>query len=129
RASHLTLHLPSAGRAADPWHAAAVDERAVVAGQRADVRCRRRCAGGGFAAAARGVRAAVRSSVRDGARFTIRAVPEISRFLGIVIVINYNEHDPPHFHARYGRQKVSVRIADGLVTGSFPARALAHVLE
>src|SRR5438270_11249988 len=60
---------------------------------------------------------------------TIRAVPEISRFLGIVIVINYNEHDPPHFHARYGRQKVSVRIADGLVTGSFPARALAHVLE
>ena len=56
-------------------------------------------------------------------------MPEISRFLGIVIVINYNEHDPPHFHARYGRQKVSARIADGLVTGSFPARALTHVLE
>lgn len=59
----------------------------------------------------------------------IGPVPEISRFLGIVISINYNEHDPPHFHARYGREKISVRIADGLVTGRFPARALAHVLE
>jgi len=59
----------------------------------------------------------------------IGAVPTISRFLGIVIMINYNEHDPPHFHARYARQKISVRLADGIVTGKFPARALAHVLE
>jgi len=22
-------------------------------------------------------------------------------------MINYNEHDPPHFHARYGREKIS----------------------
>jgi hypothetical protein len=56
-------------------------------------------------------------------------VPEISRFLGIVIMMNYNDHDPPHFHCRYGRDKISVRIADGMVTGKFPARALAHVLE
>lgn len=47
----------------------------------------------------------------------IVAVPEICRFLGIVIMINYNEHDPPHFHARYGRQKISVRVADDGVTG------------
>jgi hypothetical protein len=56
-------------------------------------------------------------------------VPTISRFLGIVIMMNYSEHDPPHFHARYGRAKISVQIADRAVTGSFPARALAHVLE
>jgi hypothetical protein len=56
-------------------------------------------------------------------------VPAISRFLGIVIMINYHEHDPPHFHARYGRERISVRIADGNVTGQFPARALTHVLE
>ena len=43
--------------------------------------------------------------------------------------MNYNEHDPPHFHARYGRKKISVRIADGVVTGKFPPRALTHVLE
>ncbi|HEV2719200.1 MAG TPA: DUF4160 domain-containing protein [Thermoanaerobaculia bacterium] len=56
-------------------------------------------------------------------------MPTISRFLGIAIMINFNEHDPPHFHARYGRAKISVRIADGAVTGQFPTRALAHVLE
>jgi len=56
-------------------------------------------------------------------------VPTISRFLGIVIMMNYSEHDPPHFHARYGRAKILVRVADGAVTGSFPARALAHVQE
>lgn len=56
-------------------------------------------------------------------------MPAISRFLGIVITMNYNEHNPPHFHARYGRSKISVRVVDGVVTGDFPARSLAHVLE
>lgn len=27
-------------------------------------------------------------------------MPEISRFLGILIFIRYNEHNPPHFHAQ-----------------------------
>jgi hypothetical protein len=26
-------------------------------------------------------------------------MPEISRFLGIVIAMYYNDHEPPHFHA------------------------------
>ena len=56
-------------------------------------------------------------------------MPEISRFLGIVITINYNDHDPPHFHARYGRAKIKVAIANGVITGNFPPRALSHVLE
>jgi len=29
-------------------------------------------------------------------------MPEISRFLGIIIFMNFNEHAPPHFHAKYG---------------------------
>lgn len=29
-------------------------------------------------------------------------MPEISRFYGIIIAIYYNEHNPPHFHAKYG---------------------------
>ena len=28
-------------------------------------------------------------------------LPEISRFLGVVIAMYYNDHDPAHFHARY----------------------------
>jgi hypothetical protein len=26
-------------------------------------------------------------------------MPEISRFYGIIITINYDDHLPPHFHA------------------------------
>jgi hypothetical protein len=29
-------------------------------------------------------------------------MPEISRFFGIVIRMYFDDHDPPHFHARYG---------------------------
>ncbi len=28
-------------------------------------------------------------------------MPEISRFFGIIIIIDYNEHNPPHFHVEY----------------------------
>jgi hypothetical protein len=56
-------------------------------------------------------------------------MPEISRFLGIVIAMYYNDHSPPHFHAHYGDYLVTVRIADGLVEGRFPRRALKLVLE
>ncbi len=56
-------------------------------------------------------------------------MPELSRFLGIVIVMYYNDHAPPHFHARYGAFEITVRLADGSVEGRFPGRALGHVLE
>jgi hypothetical protein len=36
-------------------------------------------------------------------------MPEISRFYGIVIAMFYGEHNPPHFHARYGKDKVAWR--------------------
>ena len=56
-------------------------------------------------------------------------MPEISRFLGIVIAILYRDHEPPHFHATYGEYEIMVRIRDGVVTGTFPHRALGHVTE
>lgn len=28
-------------------------------------------------------------------------MPEISRFLGVVVLMHFREHNPPHFHARY----------------------------
>ena len=56
-------------------------------------------------------------------------MPEISRFLGIVIAMFYRDHGPAHFHAWYGEHEVTVRIDDGFVEGRFPRRALAHVLE
>jgi hypothetical protein len=56
-------------------------------------------------------------------------MPIISRFLGIVIAMYWNDHAPPHFHAKYGGYEVKVFILDGVVEGNFPRRALKHVLE
>ena len=56
-------------------------------------------------------------------------MPEISRFLGIVIAMFYSDHAPPHFHARYGAHEVIVCIDDGAVEGYFPRRALGLLLE
>lgn len=41
----------------------------------------------------------------------------------------YNDHTPPHFHARYGDHEITVRIEDGLVEGRFPPRALSLIIE
>ena len=43
--------------------------------------------------------------------------------------MNFNEHDPPHFHAKYGSYHISVEIATGIVEGRFPPRALRHVMD
>jgi uncharacterized protein DUF4160 len=56
-------------------------------------------------------------------------MPEISRFLGIVIAMYYREHGPAHFHAIYGDFEVTVEIETGRVNGTLPRRAQAHVLE
>ena len=56
-------------------------------------------------------------------------MPELSRFLGIVIAMYYRDHAPAHFHALYGDYEVTVDIHSGAVTGEFPKRALSHVQE
>ena len=56
-------------------------------------------------------------------------MPEISRFLGIVIGMFAREHPPPHFHAVYGEYHITVDIQSGAVNGDFPKRALRLVLE
>ncbi len=40
----------------------------------------------------------------------ITTMPEVSRFYGIVIALYYNEHNPPHFHAKYGEYKAEIDI-------------------
>ena len=56
-------------------------------------------------------------------------MPEISRFLGIVIYMLYDDHRPPHFHAQYAEYKMTVEINTGVVEGRFPRRALKAVME
>ena len=56
-------------------------------------------------------------------------MPTVSRFFGIVVFLNYRDHAPPHFHARYGEDEVTVEIRGGAVTGKMSKRALRLVLE
>jgi hypothetical protein len=56
-------------------------------------------------------------------------MPEISRFLGIVIAMFWRDHAPAHFHAFYGEYEIVVEIESGIVSGRFPKRALHFVLE
>ena len=57
-------------------------------------------------------------------------MPEVSRFYGIVITFNFDDHLPPHFHARYGEFAMSLTI-DGLLVmkGSLPKRAFRLVRD
>ena len=50
-------------------------------------------------------------------------MPEISRFLGIIVYMNWGDHPLPHFHARYGAFEITVEIQTGIVRGEFPKRA------
>ena len=57
-------------------------------------------------------------------------MPEISRFYGIIVSMFYSEHNPPHFHARYGEYKMAVDIGSlRILEGNFPPRALGLVVE
>jgi hypothetical protein len=37
-------------------------------------------------------------------------MPELSRFLGIIIAMYYRDHGPAHFHAIYGDFEITVEI-------------------
>ena len=43
--------------------------------------------------------------------------------------MNYNDHNPPHFHAWYGEFKITVTIENGIVEGKMPKRALNLVFD
>lgn len=57
-------------------------------------------------------------------------MPEISRFLGIVILMHFRDHNPPHFHVQYNDSAAAVLIETlGLMEGRLPPRVLSLVVE
>jgi len=51
-------------------------------------------------------------------------------FYGIIIGMYYNEHAPPHFHAKYGQDQGVIRIDDEhMIEGFRSTRALRLVEE
>ena len=56
-------------------------------------------------------------------------MPTICMFRGIKIYINWREHQPPHFHAKYGSDEVIVSIQDAeVIAGNFPSKQLKLLL-
>jgi hypothetical protein len=57
-------------------------------------------------------------------------MPEICRFYGIIIAMFYDDHNPPHFHARYGEDRVVIEISSlKVLEGRIPPRALGLAME
>jgi Domain of unknown function (DUF4160) len=57
-------------------------------------------------------------------------VPHLSFFYGIAIYLYYEDHPPPHLHARYGDHEAKVSIVSGqAIDGSLPRRAARLVAE
>ena len=57
-------------------------------------------------------------------------MPEISRFFGIIITMNYNNHAPPHFHVRYSGQKALIGIQMlTLLQGQLAPRVFGLAME
>jgi hypothetical protein len=57
-------------------------------------------------------------------------MPEVSRFFGIVITMNYGDHAPPHFHVRYAEQRALIAIETlGLLRGHLSPRVFGMVME
>jgi hypothetical protein len=57
-------------------------------------------------------------------------MPEICRFLGIVISMYFDEHNPPHFHIQYNEFRASMDIRSlNMTAGILPARVRGLVEE
>jgi hypothetical protein len=57
-------------------------------------------------------------------------MPEICGFLGIVITIYFDEHNPPHFHVRYNEYRTAMSINDlNIIAGQLPAKVRGLVQE
>jgi len=56
-------------------------------------------------------------------------VPVISRFYGILIAMYFNDHNPPHFHAKYSGYEALFNFDGEIIEGDIPKRASKFVQE
>ena len=48
-------------------------------------------------------------------------MPELSRFLGISILMYFDDHNPPHFHVRYNDSRAIISINNlAVMEGKLP---------
>ena len=57
-------------------------------------------------------------------------MPELSRFLGIIVSMYFDDHSPQHFHVRYNDFRAVISISDLLlIEGTLPPRVFGLVIE
>jgi hypothetical protein len=57
-------------------------------------------------------------------------MPEISRFLGIIIKMFFDDDNPPHFHAEYGGDVALIDIRNlSVFSGRLPPRVIGLLIE
>jgi hypothetical protein len=56
-------------------------------------------------------------------------MPELSRFLGMVMSIYFDDHNPPHFHVLYNEYEALIAINDLRVLGLAMEWANLHKAE
>lgn len=57
-------------------------------------------------------------------------MPELCRFLGIIICMHFNDHLPAHFHVLYNEFSASISIDSlSILEGKLPARVYSLIVE
>ncbi len=56
-------------------------------------------------------------------------MPEICRFLGIIIRMFYDEHEPPHLHVEYQGDKAVFDFFGNIVQGSINSRTVVRLVR
>lgn len=54
-------------------------------------------------------------------------MPTISMFFGITIEMYYDEHNPPHFHAKYQGNKAIFDLEGNFIDGNLPHKQIKFV--
>jgi hypothetical protein len=56
-------------------------------------------------------------------------MPEISRFFGIRVEMFYDDHSPPHFHARHEGDRAAFTLEGALLQGTLSSQAQRLIVE
>ena len=55
--------------------------------------------------------------------------PSVSRFHGIVVSFNFEDHNPPHFHARYAEHRATIRIDTLMINNGYLPNRVERTLR
>ncbi|MCX7727640.1 MAG: DUF4160 domain-containing protein [Chitinispirillaceae bacterium] len=56
-------------------------------------------------------------------------MPEICRFFGIIIRMYFDEHNPPHFHAEFSRNKAIFDFRGNIIRGDLQSKTAVKLVR